>query len=169
MLEIQMIVATAVIGLCVGFFFYIVKLFNQEQESSSTGIENSANDIIKSNTDGDISKPRRKSESVSQSCDRKWGKNLQKWHVFKKKPLQNYTLFNHAFSVHKCASSFPMDLINKVLLDAIQIIIQSSFEHITLVVMLKKVKFINSLKIKQFKDWIFLGNFLIFNFPTMHL
>ena len=31
-----------------------------------------------------------------------------------------------------------MDLINKVLLDAIQIIIQSSFEHITLVVMLKK-------------------------------
>ena len=78
MLEIQMIVATAVIGLCVGFFFYIVKLFNQEQESSSTGIENSANDIIKSNTDGDISKPRRKSESVSQSCDRKWGKNLQK-------------------------------------------------------------------------------------------
>ena len=62
-----------------------------------------------------------------------------------------------------------MDLINKVLLDAIQIIIQSSFEHITLVVMLKKVKFINSLKMKQFKDLLFLGNFLIFNFPTMHL
>ena len=73
-----MIVATAVIGLCVGFFFYIVKLFNQEQESSSTGIENSANDIIKSNTDGDISKPRRKSESVSQSCDRKWGGKFAK-------------------------------------------------------------------------------------------
>ena len=62
-----------------------------------------------------------------------------------------------------------MDLINKVLLDAIQIIIQSSFEHITLVVMLKKVKFINSLKMKQFKDLLFLDTFLIFKFPTMHL
>ena len=54
--------------------------------------------------------------------------------------IKIYTLFNHAFLVqkHHCASSFPMDLINKVLLDANVIVIQSSFEHITLVVMLKK-------------------------------
>ena len=60
-----------------------------------------------------------------------------------------------------------MDLTNKALLDAIQIIIQSAFEHITLDVILKKVKFIHSLKMKQFKDLLFLGNFHIF--PTMHL
>ena len=73
MLEIQMIVATAVIGLFVGFFFYIVKLFNQE--SSSTGTENAADDIMKSNTEGAISKPRRKSESVSHATENE--KSLQ--------------------------------------------------------------------------------------------
>ena len=62
-----------------------------------------------------------------------------------------------------------MDLINKVLLDANLIVIQSSFEHITLVVNFKKVKLIHSLKKKQLKDLLFLGIFLIFNFPTMHL
>ena len=61
-------------------------------------------------------------------------------------------LFNHNFSVQKCASSFPMDLINKVLLDANVMVIQSSFEHITLIVMLKKVKLIHSLKKKQFNQ-----------------
>ena len=78
MLEIQMIVATAVIGLFVGFFFYIVKLFNQE--SSSTGTEIAADDIMKSNTEGAISKPRRKSESVSHVTENE--KNLQMTYFF---------------------------------------------------------------------------------------
>ena len=62
-----------------------------------------------------------------------------------------------------------MDLINKVLLDANLIVIQSSFEHITLVVMLKNCQIDSFIKNETVQGFLFLGIFLIFNFPTMHL
>ena len=103
MLEIQMIVATAVIGLCVGFFFYIVKLFNQE--SSSTGTENSADDIMKSNNEGDISKPRRKSESVSHVSKNEkslqndifFTENIIKFQTSQKKQVNKHAVKEQAF------------------------------------------------------------------------
>ena len=75
--------------------------------------------------------------------------------------FKKYTLFNHAFIVQKCASSFPMDLINKVLLDANLIVIQSSFEHITLVVMLKKCQndsFIENETVQGFVILVYLSH-----------
>ena len=50
-----------------------------------------------------------------------------------------------------------MDLINKVLLDANVIVIQSSFEHITLVVMLKKSQIDSFIEKETVQGFVILG------------
>ena len=50
-----------------------------------------------------------------------------------------------------------MDLINKVLLDANVIVIQSSFEHISLIIMLKKSQIDSFIEKETVQGFVILG------------
>ena len=63
MMEIQVIVATSVIGLFVGIFFYIMKIFKDASLQEKDKISNIS--LAENEFEEPPEKPRRKSENVS--------------------------------------------------------------------------------------------------------